>query len=321
MAEQGKPGIAVIGAGLAGGIVARDLAAAGRRVHIVEKSRGAGGRMATRRTPEGLSFDHGAQFFRAHGPDFGAEIAAWAARGLAAPWGADGRFVGAPAMNVPVKALVAGLPLAVGSAVGAITGAPGRWELTLADGGRLGPVAAVLVTAPAPQAATLLAPVAPALAEAAGGVRYAPCLALMLAYPPDALADAPVPAQRPDHGAIAWMAEEASKPGRATGAPRRIVVHATPAWSRAHLEETPEAIAQALLAEAAPLLAASAAPLHAVAHRWRYALVEEPVGRACLWDAESGLGAAGDWCLGGRVEAAYDSGRALARAVLGEASR
>ncbi|WP_029031914.1 NAD(P)/FAD-dependent oxidoreductase [Salinarimonas rosea] len=321
MTEQGIPGVAVIGAGLAGVIAARDLAAAGRGVHIVEKSRGAGGRMATRRTRDGLAFDHGAQYVRAHGADFAAEIAAWAARGLAAPWGEGDRFVGVPAMNAPVKALASGMPLTVGTAVAAIEGVPGRWELALADGGRLGPFAAVLVTAPAPQAAALLAPVAPALAEAAATARYAPCLALMLAFAPEALAPPCVPAQRPDHASIAWIAEEATKPGRAAGAERRVVVHATPGWSRAHLEETPDAVARSLLAEAAPFLAARAAPLHAVAHRWRYALVEAPVGRACLWDAATGLGAAGDWCLGGRVEAAYDSGRALARAVLGEGGR
>lgn len=41
--------ILVVGAGLAGVTAARELAARGHRVKIVEKSRGLGGRMATRR--------------------------------------------------------------------------------------------------------------------------------------------------------------------------------------------------------------------------------------------------------------------------------
>jgi renalase len=53
-----------------------------------------------------------------------------------------------------------------------------------------------------------------------------------------------------------------------------------------------------------------------VAHRWRYALVENPAGDACLWDAAACVGACGDWCLGPRVESAFDSGEALARNVL-----
>ncbi|GGK49381.1 NAD(P)/FAD-dependent oxidoreductase [Salinarimonas ramus] len=315
MAGQGIERIAVIGAGLAGVVAARDMAVANIDVHIVEKSRGAGGRMATRRGEGGLAFDHGAQYMRAHGSGFAAELDAWARAGLVAAWGEAGRMVGVPAMNAPVKALAADLALATATTVSAIEGAPGDWTLATVEGARLGPFDAVLVTAPAPQTQTLLRPVAPALAEAAGHARYAPCLALMLAYEPDALSRDLPAAQRPDHEAIAWIAQDGTKPGRASDGPRRLVVHATPGWSRAYLEQTPEAIRDALLAEVAPLIGASGAPIHAVAQRWRYALVEEPLGTPCLWDPALGLGAGGDWCLGGRVEAAYDSGRALARAV------
>jgi hypothetical protein len=35
-----------------------------------------------------------------------------------------------------------------------------------------------------------------------------------------------------------------------------------------------------------------------------------------LWNHTAKIGLCGDWCLGARVEAAYDSGVALARAVL-----
>lgn len=314
MAVEGFGKIGIVGAGLAGAVAARDLAAGGRAVHIVEKSRGVGGRMATRRA-DGLAFDHGAQYFKAHGAAFADEIADWVTRGLASPWG-EGRFVGAPAMNAPVKALVAGLPLTTGFTAARISGAPGAWSLEAAEGATLGPFATVLVCAPAPQAATLLAPVAPHLAEVASSARYAPCLALMLAYAPGALPEDLPDASRPDHPAVSWIAVDGSKPGRAGDGPRRIVVHATPGWSRAHREETQEAIAAALLAEAAPLLRARSAPIHVAAHRWRYALVEEPAGRDCLLDPGLGIGAGGDWCLAGRVEAAYESGRALARAVL-----
>ncbi|MFM7188226.1 MAG: FAD-dependent oxidoreductase [Armatimonadota bacterium] len=41
--------VAIIGAGLAGVAAAGDLAAAGKSVLVIDKSRGIGGRMATRR--------------------------------------------------------------------------------------------------------------------------------------------------------------------------------------------------------------------------------------------------------------------------------
>jgi hypothetical protein len=51
--------------------------------------------------------------------------------------------------------------------------------------------------------------------------------------------------------------------------------------------------------------------LVADAHRWRHARVEAPLGEPCLFDAESGIGFCGDWCLGARAEAAWESGTAL----------
>ena len=41
-------------------------------------------------------------------------------------------------------------------------------------------------------------------------------------------------------------------------------------------------------------------------------MVETALGHPCLYDPAQRLGAAGDWCLGPRIEASFDSGRALA---------
>ena len=61
----------VVGAGVAGLLAATELAAAGCRVIVLEKSRGIGGRMATRRLG-GAVCDHGAQFFTVRTEEFGA---------------------------------------------------------------------------------------------------------------------------------------------------------------------------------------------------------------------------------------------------------
>ena len=57
-------------------------------------------------------------------------------------------------------------------------------------------------------------------------------------------------------------------------------------------------------------------PVFAAAHRWRYARVEEPLGEPCLFDTDLQIGACGDWCLGGKVEVALASGRALAGRII-----
>ena len=62
--------IIIIGAGMAGLTCARRLTYAGMDVRILDKGRGIGGRLATRRTDTGLTFDHGAQYVTARGPGF-----------------------------------------------------------------------------------------------------------------------------------------------------------------------------------------------------------------------------------------------------------
>ena len=65
------PETLVIGAGMAGIACARALAEAGHAVRVLDKGRGPGGRMATRRvtTRAGeVRFDHGAQYLTARDP-------------------------------------------------------------------------------------------------------------------------------------------------------------------------------------------------------------------------------------------------------------
>ena len=63
--------IAVIGAGMAGLSCAKHLSEHGVHTTIFEKSRGLGGRLATRRADSGIAFDHGAQFIAARSTLFG----------------------------------------------------------------------------------------------------------------------------------------------------------------------------------------------------------------------------------------------------------
>ena len=313
--------IAIIGAGLAGLSAARSLAARGIPVRLFDKGRAPGGRLATRRAEhEGrrLQFDHGAQYLRAEGEGFAAALA----EAGAAPWPDPARRVGTPGMSALPRALLGTLPLAASRHVGEILGSPGAWRLRHWDakearpGAPLpetppqedGPFSAVLVTVPAPQAAELV----PAMAGRLRAVRYAPCWTVMAAF--DRRLDAP-DTLRPEGHAVGWAARDSSKPGR-EGSAECWVVQAAPGWTRAHLEQRAEAIVAPLLAEFAALCGAPPpAPAWAAAHRWRYSLLEAPLGEPFLWDASARIGLAGDWCLAGRAEAAWDSGAALAGAL------
>ena len=52
---------------------------------LVEKARGPGGRMSTRRIDE-LRFDHGAQYFTARDADFRRQVARWLKEGTVQRW-------------------------------------------------------------------------------------------------------------------------------------------------------------------------------------------------------------------------------------------
>jgi predicted NAD/FAD-dependent oxidoreductase len=166
---------------------------------------------------------------------------------------------------------------------------------------------AVILALPAPQARGLLETCGHDFAAALAPVRFAPCWALMLGF--GGAVDGPE-VLRDQDGAISWLARENSRPG-AAATPVAYTVHAGAAWSEAHLEDDPAAVATVLSAEFRDLTGIHAPPVHARAHRWRYALAARPLGAAFLWDGTARLGVCGDWCLAGRLEAAYLSGTGL----------
>lgn len=314
------PRIAVIGAGLAGLVCARTLADHRLPVTVFEKSVGRGGRLATRRADE-AAFDHGAQYFTARDPRFARLVAAWAERGLVARWqpggreaagGGDDWWVGVPGMSALGRHLAADLDVVDDTRITVLVPEAGAWRLIDEAGEGRGRFDLVVVAVPAPQAAALLAPL-PALRERAAKAPMAPCWAGLFAFS-EALPLAEV--IRPEHPVLAWAARNTSKPGRPDG--EAWVVHARPDWSAANLER---AAADVLGDLRAALGAVAGGPLpeatFARAHRWRFALAAAPAGEPCLFDAAAGVAACGDWCLGGRIEAAYLSGAAAAGRILG----
>lgn len=333
MSSDARPGsiaqqkVAVIGAGCAGLAAARRLHDAGVRITVFDKSRGVGGRMATRRIGE-QRFDHGAQFFTARGAAFRHEVEALATAGRLAAWPArwgrhDGavtldlaveeqRFAGFGGMNALPKALAEGLDIVLDAEITDLARTHELWSLESATSANTEGFDVVILAVPSPQAVPLLTGITD-FASAVAAATYAPCWAVMATFPtPLAIAHDAITL---DDGMLRWVARNAGKPGFPT-APESWILHATPEWSRANIEQEPETIREIMLAQFCTLFGVTAAADVAVAHRWRYALVLESAGEPYFWDSALRIGACGDWCLGPRVEAAYDSGLALAEHLL-----
>lgn len=336
---------AVIGAGIAGIACARTLVQAGHRVTVFEKSHGAGGRMSTRNTSFG-SFDHGAQYFTARDARFETALATVPA--LVRPWSAntvrildergrvvasslppkEAHWVATPGMNALVRHWAG--PLADAGLLHLETTVvrieadklvPKRWQLQTEGPGATRRVHsgfdAVLMGIPSVQASALLqsSRLATPMVNAINKVSVAPCWTLMLAFPQASQPGLPHlgphwNAARSTHHRMAWLARESSKPGRS--ALERWTVQASPDWSQRHLEDDHERVKAKLLKAFAEVTGIRAEPHYAEVHRWRYAQTTTPLGKSHLWDARSGLGACGDWCLGHRVEDGFLSGLELA---------
>ncbi|MEE4638811.1 MAG: FAD-dependent oxidoreductase [Wenzhouxiangella sp.] len=319
--------ICVVGAGWSGLSAATDLRDAGLSVLVLEKSRGPGGRCATRRQ-DGFAFDHGGQYFTARSPDFAGAAEEWRRLGLIAPWKPRvqvfgsrpaldrsrpaERHVAVPGMNGVLKYLAASLECRFGWRAERLEKDRSGWIVHGTEG--LGCVHAdrLLVTAPPQQTAQLLQGHSK-LAMCVNEVPMSPCWALMLGFaePLEAGFDAAFDNQGP----LSWLARNSSKPGRSGEA---WIAHANAQWSASHLEVSSADVAGILLEAFKDRIpeAASASPELISAHRWRYAMAPQPLNQSCLVDQSNGLAVAGDWCAGNRIEGAWRSGKAAAVALL-----
>jgi hypothetical protein len=317
--------IAVVGAGIAGLACARELARADVSVTVFEKARGLGGRLATRREGS-LAFDHGAQYITARSPAFQRFVEVAVHAGAVSAWKPrireDGRswdapiddwYVGSPGMSAAVRPMARYVEVLTSVGVHELLVGLRGWELVTDAGTAPRVFDAVAVAVPAPQALTLLAPHGRSF-QRINEARMAPCWTAMMSF--DAPVDAGAEVRRWTTGPLGWAACDSSKPGRPDG-PQCWVVHASPAWSREHLEDGAEDVAQSLWHEFSLAVGGKLpSPATLRAHRWRHAFVEQPLGIPCVVDEESAIGACGDWCVAPRVEAAFDSGRALAHSLL-----
>jgi predicted NAD/FAD-dependent oxidoreductase len=308
--------IGIVGAGIAGLAFAEALSTHGHDVVLLDKGRGPGGRMSTRRlpTPAGEAcFDHGAQYFTVRDAGFRRRVDAWISCGVVAPWlsaGSDA-YVGVPAMSAPVREMAKGQSVRWATLVTRIERSGHRWCLFL-EQGEVVDVDIAVVATPAEQASALLTSVAPDLAGRAHSAPSAPCWTVMLAFA-EALPTDLDCLLGSEADTLGWAARNGSKPDR-TG-PEAWVLQAGPNWSRHYLEADADWVADALSAALSQRLGAVLpSPIGRSTHRWRYARSASE-GSGVLWDADRRLGLCGDWLIGPRVEAAWISGTRLAERI------
>lgn len=315
--------ILVLGAGIAGLLAARSLANAGFRVTVAEKSRGCGGRMATRRMGGGR-LDHGAQFFTVRDPAFARWVEAWRQDGHIREWfrhlpgestgAGHPRYIGVDGMNRVGKALAGGLDVRTGFRAAAAERHSGRWRLVPDDGEPLDGDF-LLLTAPVPQSLALLgrggAPLPSAEADRLGAVRYECCLAGLATL--DAPSRLPEPGGMKVHdgGPAVWVADNGAKGISAVPA---VTIHSSHPFALEHWDR-PDTERFPLLFQAVEDLI-GARVVESAVHRWAFNQPVNPLECGSLVCNDLRLGFAGDGLGGPRVEGAAVSGLHVAGKIL-----
>jgi renalase len=280
-------------------------------------------------------FDTGAQYFTARHHAFERALGPWLQKGLVAPWtgrvvalwrGASSdksdsarRYVALPGMRALAAELARGLDMRLGARVTGRRLAGMRWQLDLDEAPPVADEAGFdcVALAVPPEAAAELLPAASPLRAPLTEVHWETVWALLLALPRRVPVDYDG-AFVNDDPLLAWVARDSAKPARPKidGVAERWVLHAQPRWSREHADLTEHDAIYWLSNSFVARVGKPLRPVLSIARRWDHARPLNPLPGRCLWDAAAGIGVAGDWCGGPRVEGAFLSGLALAEKMM-----
>ncbi|MGC9506266.1 NAD(P)/FAD-dependent oxidoreductase [Baaleninema sp.] len=335
--------IAVIGAGLAGLTSAAQLQQAGYDVVVVEKSRGVGGRVATRRIP-GYRADLGARYLEETGRLLPLLLEILRDRQVVRLWTdtrhrwdseliletplepPSPRYIAPDGMNAIGKFLGRGMRVWFSRrAVRLAPQADDTWHLsleTVAEGSNAAielTAKAVIVATPAPQAVEILgntAQIPEEFRQNLTAVEYDPCITAIAKYPSDRQLPDWVSVDFPPDTDLLWVGLDSSK--RPDAQQPVFVVHSSADFARSHLDTANlESAGRQLLDRAASyLLPWLSEPKFLQVHRWRYAFTSKSWYRDCLATATPlPLVCCGDWCGTQQIETALRSGLAAASII------
>lgn len=312
MAET-KIDLLVIGAGIAGLLAARELADKhGLRVAIFDKSRGVGGRMATRRDGD-ASYDHGAQFFSVTNPRFKAWVDQWLDRRVVKLWfdqfGDEPpmmRYAALPSMTAVAKKLVDGQELHRQAKITSASRESGEWILKTEDGNTFRGER-LLINAPVPQAMEILdagGVSLPAEDDAfLRSIRYAKTIAAMVELDGPSGLPAPGRLKLNPPEPIQWMADNQQKGISALPA---VTIHSGHDFAEKYFDAPDDKRLPLLVEAAKPHLKANI--LSVKGHRWKFAHRLTEHDRDFYANAGLGLWMAGDSFHAPKVEGAAMSG-------------
>lgn len=331
--------VVIVGAGVAGLAAATSLAASGKQVVVLEKSRGVGGRMATRRLGEAVC-DHGAQYFSVKGRAFGNLVAKAEAGGVVDSWcqlfpsaktaqgaviapqdeAGHSRWRGVRGMTGLPKQLAADLPDMVFTETRVTSISIEDDHVRLVDeAGHSWTADSAIVTVPVPQAIDLFraGSLMPPLVdqevwEVLSSITYEPCFSLMLVLDRPSLLPEPGGLQV-ETGPVVWIADNQQK---GISPIPSLTIQARGNFSKEHFDDDPAKVMRLLTAEVEAWIDGdpATAVIDSSLQRWKFAFPETVLKAPLVpLSTSPAVVCCGDAFGGGRVENAASSGLAVAR--------
>lgn len=304
---------------MSGLLAGKILSQTGVEVMILEKSRGVGGRMATRRFKEGI-FDHGAQFFTARDAKFQQWVDLWIKEKAACEWfgnsrksgnlpkdGSHPRYRGLRGMTSVAKYLARDLKIRSQTLVKSVYKDRDLWIAQMEDEEEF-KTRNIILTAPIPQSLNLLESGNVTLPttqyETLKAIEYHPCITgLVLLDGPSAI---PSPGGiKFEKNDIQWLGDNSQK--GISPKTTAVTIHAAHDFSRNNFKLPAEELIELLIRAAEPWLGKEITDWHI--HKWRYSQPTHLYPEQFLeFPEHRGLFIIGDAFGGDRVEGAALSG-------------
>jgi len=314
--------ILIIGAGISGLLCATELQQRGFSVRVLDKGRGLGGRMATRRMAGGR-LDHGAQYFTVRDARLQSYVDQWLAAGVLKEWfrhlpedtNPEGypRYCGIDGMTDVPKHLAKDLDVRNSQQVTELARDTDVWMARTASGDTF-LARHLVITAPLPQALNLLEMTglryANSKTEALRAVRYEKGLSTL------AILDGPSGIAAPGgikilEAPLTWIGDNQQK--GISPSVSAITIHADADFAEKYWDSPDEIRGPLMLAAAEPYIKANVVEYNC--HRWGFTTPINPWPEMYYQNKGLKLTLAGDAFGGARIEGAALSGIEAAAAV------
>ncbi len=331
--------VVVIGAGMAGLSCASALQARGKRVLVLEKARGTGGRLSSKRVKDqqgnDLGYDLGAPSFNASDARLVKRLQTLEEHGKVArisEGNGAGEWIGASRNSALTRGMAVGLNIQFSRRVTALEKRDDSWQVFAEAADNPGDVAliqaAIVVLACPPAQAAALAQHDHLLSRSLATARIEPQWVVMIATEQAGGLDseARLTKLNGDDAMFSRVVLESAKRGDAESTPAIWQLHFTTDWSWRHADmQAPavQAFAQQLWLD---VFGEEVVASHV--HRWLYSVCgvnsrpvlsgqyADRVADGCYFDPENALGLCGDYWLSldaeSGIESAFLSGLALA---------